>query len=94
MRKDRDPQYRKKQRDWNLEKRYGITSDDYDQMLICQGGKCAICKEQSDRLFVDHDHATRNVRGLLCHGCNIILGNAKDSPDILRAALAYLDKTT
>lgn len=88
IRVERDPDFRAKQRDWNLG-RYGITSKDYDDMMKDQENACAICKVQI-KLFVDHDHATGKVRGLLCHACNIILGNAKDSPDILRAALAYL----
>ena len=89
IRISRDPNYRTKQRDWNLG-RYGITSKDYDQMLDKQNKSCAICKESGIKLLVDHCHKNKNVRGLLCHNCNILLGNAKDSPEILRAALAYL----
>ena len=89
IRLSRDPSYRQKQRDWNLA-RYGITSIDYDLMLMNQKESCAICKEKDKKLFVDHSHYTKKVRGLLCHNCNILLGNAKDSPDILRAAIAYL----
>ena len=89
IRLERDPNYRIKQRDWNLG-RYGITSQDYDQILNKQNKSCAICKEPNLKLFVDHCHKNKNVRGLLCHNCNILLGNAKDSPKILRAALAYL----
>ena len=89
IRLSKDPNYRKKQRDWNLG-RYGITSEDYDLMLISQGKACAICKDKNKKLFVDHSHDTKNVRGLLCHSCNILLGNAKDSPHILERAIAYL----
>ena len=39
---------------------------------------------------VDHDHETGDVRGVLCNPCNIILGKAKDNPDILKNAANYL----
>jgi hypothetical protein len=80
----------------NLLKRYGISVSDYDEMLLAQDGVCAICRkaEMTNRvgtpLFVDHDHVTGEVRGLLCHYCNMMLGNAKDNPDLLYAAITYL----
>lgn len=57
--------------------RYGVTRDRYEQMLEKQNGVCAICKEECktrQRLVVDHDHATGQVRGLLCKSCNFHLG--------------------
>lgn len=41
-------------------------------------------------LYVDHDHVTGAVRALLCHNCNFMLGHAKDRPDLLMVAAAYL----
>lgn len=53
---------------------YGITLEQYATMLAFQGGCCAICKRpaesMSTRMNVDHDHKTRQVRGLLCVWCN------------------------
>src|SRR5262249_13427810 len=43
-----------------------------------------------DLLRIDHDHATGEVRGLLCHPCNSLLGYARENPDILQAAIQYL----
>ena len=76
-------------------KHYGITYDQYLSMLEAQGGVCAICKQRpiKQRLVVDHDHRTKTVRGLLCHRCNIGIGNLRDSLDVLERAKVYLQYT-
>lgn len=74
--------------------KYGITISDYDKMFSDQGGVCKICSGpglKNKRLSVDHDHKTGQVRGLLCHGCNVMLGLAKDGPFRLHAAVDYLE---
>ena len=77
-------------------KKYGITPDDYDRMLDEQVWKCAICnrrpEEKEKRLAVDHCHKTGIVRQLLCGGCNLMLGCAKDNPATLRKAADYVEK--
>jgi hypothetical protein len=86
----RDPMGRRKHR---LRCIYGISLEEYDAMLDRQGGVCAICKRKPDEgkaLFVDHCHVTGRVRGLLCGKCNSVLAFGNDDPDILRAAIAYL----
>lgn len=76
-------------------RRHGLTVEQYQQMLDAQDGRCAICRVQAVRpLPVDHCHSTGAVRGLLCDNCNKGLGMFADSPDRLRAALAYLERTT
>lgn len=75
----------------HLRSTYGITPEQYQQMLIAQGNVCAICKQPSDILLVvDHDHDTDTVRGLLCGPCNRGLGLFRDSPTVLEAASRYL----
>lgn len=72
-----------------------MRSLDYELMLKDQKGHCAICKEKLDenkRLDIDHDHNTGEVRGLLCMHCNLLIGHARDNPEILRQAAKYLDK--
>jgi hypothetical protein len=77
-------------RDHKFLVRYGITRTERDRMAADQDGKCAICGDV-ELLHVDHCHASGKVRGLICFRCNTLLGNAKDDPDILRAAIAYLE---
>lgn len=81
------------------ERRYGVGADEYARMLAAQDGKCAICGATERRvgpdgevttLCVDHDHKTGAVRALLCHGCNVALGQFDDDPERLEAAAAYV----
>jgi len=76
--------------------KYDLTPADYDAMLAAQGGACACCGATANangkRLFVDHDHSTGAVRGILCHHCNSGIGHFKDSPALLRGAIAYLKR--
>lgn len=80
-----------------LQRKYGITLAEYDDMLESQAGGCAICgatpEENGKRLCVDHDHETDEVRGLLCNGCNVGLGRFLDNPALLRSAANYVEAT-
>lgn len=74
---------------------FGITETEYNEMLIRQDGKCAIClqPETSSRfkfLAVDHCHNTGQIRGLLCSRCNIGLGQFRDNAAIIQRASSYL----
>ena len=69
--------------------------NDYDQMLIQQNGKCAICDTENpsgrwDRFCIDHDHETGQVRALLCNGCNQAIGYLNDDPNLLEKAADYI----
>ena len=81
-------------RRWFLRKQYGISPEQYEQMLADQGGKCATCRREDPkkRLAVDHDHETGEVRGLLCGPCNRFLGWINENPEVLRVMTAYLNK--
>ena len=79
-------------KDNHLRSRYGITLDDYNDMLQAQNGSCAICPATAleEVLCVDHNHDTGEVRALLCTTCNTMLGMAGDSADRLQAGIDYL----
>lgn len=78
----------------HLKRAYGISLADYDELLEAQGNRCAICgmtpEENGQRLLVDHDHETGEIRGLLCYSCNVGLGHFKDNPHNLAEAIKYL----
>lgn len=78
---------------------HGMTLADYQARVAEQDGKCAICRREETargstgrirRLGIDHDHTTGEVRGLLCHACNVALGLLNDDPELLEAAAGYL----
>lgn len=74
---------------------YGLTVEQATAMLTEQGYRCAICRVRfvsSKSFHIDHNHETGAVRGVLCTRCNFGLGQLKDSPVVLRAALAYLER--
>lgn len=83
--KERNILYQKKTK-------YGLTEEKYKELFIEQDNKCSICGTsfEDTKAFVDHDHKTGKVRGLLCTQCNTLLGMAKDDTEILDAAIQYL----
>lgn len=79
---------------------HGITDEQYQDLLVKQGGVCAICKQPETarhkrtgrvhNLTVDHDHTTGVVRGLLCRRCNNAIGWLDDDYERAQAAANYL----
>ncbi len=88
------------QRKYNREisrfKRYGLTKNDYLALIEKQESKCVICLGNFDwdnnPAYIDHDHITGIVRGLLCSSCNKGLGHFYDDPASLSRAIEYLKK--
>lgn len=80
-----------------LKKMHGITTDDYNRMFAFQLGRCAGClsptpgSSRVKHFFVDHDHATGKIRGLLCATCNMGIGNLKDDPSLMRRLAEYVE---
>lgn len=89
--------WERQKRKSHLKKKYGITIDDYDKMVIQQNNSCAICEgvlidSRGFRPHVDHCHETGKVRGVLCGDCNKALGMFKDSIERIQKAYNYLLK--
>lgn len=83
---ERGPDHHKRN---NLKAKYGMTLEEYDEMLDLQGGGCAICGS-TNSLVVDHSHIDGHVRAIICQKCNIALGQADDSIERLRVMIQYL----
>lgn len=76
-------------------KAFGLTTEQYNELVEFQQGACAICRKpcvSGQRLSVDHDHETDEVRGLLCKHCNAAMGMLKEDEDIIFNMMEYLKK--
>lgn len=75
---------------------YGISIERVHEMYKDQKGLCGICEKHFEfiskhkGLYIDHDHSSGKVRGLICSSCNSLLGCAKDDIKILKKAIEYL----
>lgn len=74
----------------HLMNQYGMSHEDFQNLLARQNHRCGICDESKHQWHIDHCHDTGNVRGVLCHQCNVLLGYARDNVDTLRRAIDYL----
>lgn len=108
-RKNNKDRYNQLARDWrkknpenvrksDRKRNYGITHEQFEQLLIKQNFNCAICQNklilaEKRKMHVDHDHATGAIRGLLCNNCNNGLGHFKDNNEYLKNAIKYLTKS-
>jgi dCMP deaminase len=83
-----------KQRANQLQRCYGLTGDQYQQLVEAQHGVCAICKQSEKtkrgHLHVDHNHTTGATRGLLCSKCNTSIGLLSEKFSTIQQAAAYL----
>lgn len=91
---------------YKFKKYYGMTQEQFEEMLEAQDNKCAICFTHKDelkvRMNIDHDHTCcpgketcgNCVRGLICGSCNMALGAFKDNKVLLQRAIDYLDSYT
>src|SRR5216684_8101613 len=94
----KNPAYRAREeegqrRRW-LKNLYNLTPEQYETKLKEQNGGCEICsrKPVTRRLAIDHDHKTKQIRGLLCWRCNKVIGWMYDSAELLTKAAEYVTK--
>ena len=69
-----------------------LTLERYQNMMLTQNNKCGVCEDDMKTPYVDHNHSTGNIRMLLCHHCNCLLGNSKENIAILESAIQYIQK--
>lgn len=99
-RENLDPEVkRKRARDTRcryIRKTFGISLDQYEEMVLERNGCCDICKSGTKgmgTLHIDHCHKTGMVRGLLCMNCNVSLGLMYDDPEIMENAIKYIQNS-
>lgn len=80
-------------REYKLLSRYELTQEKFNIIFEFQDRRCAICRTSipSKRGWViDHDHLTGEVRGILCHKCNLGIGLLLDNINVVYKAYDYL----
>ena len=74
----------------NRARTYGLTISEVKEMIDREN--CDICethiKQEKDR-YIDHDHETGEVRGMLCNRCNTCLQVVENG--IYKKMLKYLN---
>lgn len=88
-------EHKEQRRAHKLSNLYNFSLEEYNNMKIEQEGLCLICRRvlpEGYSAYVDHDHSTGRVRGLLCRACNTLLGMAEDNITILEHAIKYLKR--
>ena len=81
----------------HIKSRYGISREEHAILRVACDGRCQICKTPfsviwKDQECIDHCHKSKVVRGLLCRACNTGLSQFNDNPELLRAAVRYLER--
>lgn len=71
---------------------YGLVREQHEALYRLQGGRCPHGRPVSLRSPIDHDHASGQVRGILCDPCNRFLGYVGDRPEALLNLWAYLER--
>lgn len=79
-----------------FKRKYGITVDDYNQLLTEQQGCCKMCgkheSELNKSLCIDHCHHSGHVRALLCSNCNLAFGLLFEDTDIMKSMIKYAEE--
>ena len=90
-----EPEVVESVRRYHLRRTYGLSWQDFEDMLARQKGACALCRRKfgkKRKCCVDHCHKWRKARGLLCRQCNTGLGCFEDNPVLARRAADYAEE--
>lgn len=81
-----------KRRDSYLRTTWGISLEEYEEVLAQQGGGCVGCGRpgRTRALHVEHDHKTGYLRAIACARCNSALQKVNDNPQVLLNLAAML----
>lgn len=90
---DQTPEQKRRYAETARVKLYGMTDEDYIEMLLKQDNRCGICRSPMLKPQIDHSHQTGKVRGFLCSTCNTGLGKLGDDIDGLKRAIKYLEES-
>ncbi|MCK9543603.1 MAG: endonuclease VII domain-containing protein [Novosphingobium sp.] len=88
-----DSEYKERKKRYSIKRNYNLSDKQLDELYSI--GHCQICKTkliEKKKMYIDHNHTTGEVRGLLCSNCNTILGLCNDNISILQSAISYLKK--
>jgi hypothetical protein len=77
-----------------IKSRYGIDKAQFESLLEQQKGRCPICRDDFKirKPYIDHNHTSDKVRGLLHRECNALLGFAEEKMEVLQNAINYIKK--
>ena len=83
--------YANPNREYRRASKYGLTNEQFDELLKSNNGLCHICNVRK-ATAIDHCHESGKVRGHLCIQCNSGLGKFGDSIEGLMQAINYLER--
>ncbi len=73
----------------HIRKKYGISLDEYNNLLVDAENRCESCGRESP-LVIDHNHETGQIRGILCWNCNVAAGHCGDDAELLYCLADYM----
>lgn len=97
-RKLKPENYREHYRRARIKTTYGISLEQYNELLEKQNSCCPVCLRHKSsfktNLAIDHDHRTKEIIGLLCTYCNHRFIGRDRNPEMYIRAAAYLSQGT
>ena len=77
------------QRNWRF-RGIDILYEDFETILKNQNNRCAICQVELEKPNLDHNHKTKQIRGVLCQQCNHGIGLFRENIETIQSAINYL----